>query len=117
MDKIDQAGLMAAAIGECVLCSNDSDEIYQVEFHADNGTNIIYNFRVCNSCMAEMRDIFSEWVPLFCTACQKGGWAKRDEPGFHVPGGAYAGFSDGCHNCSGVSEKTWWLSRDKGDLV
>jgi len=109
MNKIDKLGMMVAAIGECCLCDNESADIYTVRFVDNHGNKFIMEWRVCQTCRAEIMDIFSEWIAMFCVDCKKAGWLKRDG---NVPEHAHAGFAHGCYHCSTEVKGGWWLSNE-----
>jgi hypothetical protein len=109
MDKIDQVGMMVAAIGKCCLCDNESGDIYMVDFVLADGSHISLTWHICQECRALIQDRFSDWVPVFCVNCRNAGWMRRSE-NKNIPDGCVSAFVDGCHACTGVCAQGWYLT-------
>lgn len=108
MEPIDEVGLMVAAIGQCCLCSNESGDIYSVDFILADNTHVNLIWHICLPCRAEIQDLFSDWAPIFCVACKNAGWTSRSKLD-DMPSNCYSVFINGCYKCSGVCEAGWYL--------
>ncbi len=113
MDEIDKAVIMADFLAnkkECCLCKRQADDVYIAKFEDAHKNADHFVWPICHVCLAEIGDMFSEWVPMFCIECSKAGWLQRNAD---VPDNAHAGFVDGCDDeCTGVRKRGWWLARD-----
>lgn len=113
MNKTEETGLaidFALSDRQCAFtgCPDKAADVYGSDF--SNGTKTItLTYPVCAECFKSMRDIFSAWIPVFCTKCSSAAWMERNNGKIIVQDVASVVFSEGCPRCSEISEKVWCL--------